>query len=148
MRRIIYETRPRWVIGENVAGFVSLGLDRSIDDLEGLGYEAETFSIPAYACGLPTLERHVWIVAAANALQGASHKRDNQDMAAEKRLHSIRGGDPGTYGRWRLPEARVCGVGERVPGRVDRLRALGNAVPPPVVAEIFRAIMSPYNQRE
>lgn len=43
-------------------------------------------------------------------------------------------------GRW-LPEPNVGRVANGVPGRVDRLRSLGNAVVPQVVFEIGRAIV-------
>ena len=43
--------------------------------------------------------------------------------------------------RW-LPEPRVGRVAHGIPRRMDRLRALGNAVVPQVVEEIGRAIMA------
>lgn len=45
--RILHEVRPRWFLGENVAGHITLGLDEVLDDLEGLGYTAQAFVIPA-----------------------------------------------------------------------------------------------------
>ena len=36
--RLIREIRPTWVIGENVAGHISMGLDQVLADLEGEGY--------------------------------------------------------------------------------------------------------------
>ena len=62
MFRVIQEVRPRWVIGENVAGFVNLGLDDCLSSLEGEGYEVQTFIIPACAVGAPHRRDRVWIV--------------------------------------------------------------------------------------
>ena len=47
MLRIIQETRPRWIIGENVAGIVNLALDQVLADLEAENYEVQPFIIPA-----------------------------------------------------------------------------------------------------
>ena len=63
MFRIIKETNPDWIVGENVAGFVGMELDRSISDLEDAGYEVRTFVIPACAVGAPHRRDRVWIVA-------------------------------------------------------------------------------------
>lgn len=39
MLRVIRELRPRWVVGENVAGIVNMALDTVLADLENEGYE-------------------------------------------------------------------------------------------------------------
>lgn len=43
MVRVIRELKPRWVIGENVAGLLSMDdgdlIDQILADLEGIGYE-------------------------------------------------------------------------------------------------------------
>lgn len=51
MLRVIKAVRPRFVVGENVRGFINepLGLQRSISDLENIGYENQGFIIPALA---------------------------------------------------------------------------------------------------
>jgi DNA (cytosine-5)-methyltransferase 1 len=51
MYRVITELRPRWVIGENVVGFVNLGLDKTLLDLAKAGYCCTVFIIPACAVG-------------------------------------------------------------------------------------------------
>jgi DNA (cytosine-5)-methyltransferase 1 len=63
MLRVISETKPRWIIGENVGGFVSMGLDNCISDLEGIGYDCQPLVIPACAVNAPHRRDRVWIVA-------------------------------------------------------------------------------------
>jgi DNA (cytosine-5)-methyltransferase 1 len=63
MCRVIALARPAWVIGENVAGLIAMALDDVLADLEGLGYTARTFVIPAAAVGAPHRRDRLWIVA-------------------------------------------------------------------------------------
>lgn len=61
-RSIVKALRPAWFIGENVFGHVSMGLDGVLTDLEGLGYAAQPFIIPACAVGAKQRRDRVWIV--------------------------------------------------------------------------------------
>jgi hypothetical protein len=45
MLRVIKETRPAWVLGENVAGSVKMELDNCLSDLEALGYAVQPLVI-------------------------------------------------------------------------------------------------------
>ena len=63
MARVIDEARPTWVLGENVAGLISLGLDDVLSDLEGLGYRVQTFNIGAVSVNAPHRRARLWIVA-------------------------------------------------------------------------------------
>lgn len=65
--RLIKELRPTWVLGENVAGHVTLGLDDVLADLESIGYTAQAFVVPACAVGAPHRRDRVFIVAYSNS---------------------------------------------------------------------------------
>jgi DNA (cytosine-5)-methyltransferase 1 len=62
MFKLIQKHRPTWVIGENVAGLIALGLDSVLIDLESEGYTVRTFLIPAVAVNAPHRRDRVWIV--------------------------------------------------------------------------------------
>jgi len=180
--RLVDELRPTWVIGENVAGHISMGLDDVLSDLEGQGYACRTFVIPACAVGAPHRRDRVWTVANAKFAErravDTSGFTDKGGAYAHglPRREEISGGpessrqaralaDADTAGReerhatpianepgppaWRidaerdfwLTEPDVGRVANGVPRRVDRLKALGNAVVPQIPEMIGRAIL-------
>jgi DNA (cytosine-5)-methyltransferase 1 len=63
MFRLIQTLQPRWFVGENVAGHVTLGLDIVLSDLERIGYAWEAFVIPACAVYARHRRDRVFIVA-------------------------------------------------------------------------------------
>ena len=71
MLRVIREFHPRWVIGENVGGFVTwndgMVLEQVHIDLESEGYEVQAFVIPAVSLNAPHRRDRVWIVAHATS---------------------------------------------------------------------------------
>ena len=69
MLRVIDEARPTWIIGENVAGIVTMELDNILSDLEALGYAAWPLVIPACAVDARHRRDRVWIVAHAIGLR-------------------------------------------------------------------------------
>ncbi len=73
MLRLICEIQPTWVIGENVAGFITMALDDVLSDLEREGYTCQAFVIPACAVNAIHRRDRVWIVAYTNK-QGESGK--------------------------------------------------------------------------
>ena len=67
MFRVIKETKPTWIIGENVRNIVSISdgmvLEQVYLDLESQGYEVQSFIIPASAVNAPHQRYRTWIVA-------------------------------------------------------------------------------------
>ncbi|MDO8094419.1 MAG: DNA (cytosine-5-)-methyltransferase [Candidatus Brocadiales bacterium] len=82
MLRVIQEFHPRWVIGENVGGFVTwnngMVLEQVHTDLESEGYEVQAFIIPAVAVNAPHRRDRVWIVAHSTSERrnnGSNHRK-------------------------------------------------------------------------
>jgi len=63
MFRVIQETQPTWVVGENVVGIINLALDQVCADLESEGFEVETLIIPACGVEAPHRRDRVWVLA-------------------------------------------------------------------------------------
>jgi DNA (cytosine-5)-methyltransferase 1 len=127
MRRVISECRPAWIICENVTDFDRLAIREMVADLEGFGYEiAPPFEIPACAVGHDHRRSRLWICGHTNR-QGQSKRAGDGEMAGLFGDRPIAGNDRAADG---------------ISRRVDRLRALGNAVVPQIPEIIGRAIMS------
>jgi DNA (cytosine-5)-methyltransferase 1 len=84
MLRAIQEIKPRWIVGENVAGFLTwndgLVFREVCTDLENEGYEVQAFIIPACAVGAPHRRDRVWIVANANGSRNNNTNRTKRDF--------------------------------------------------------------------
>jgi len=61
--RIIKEIRPKYAIIENVRGLLSSGIEAVLQDLAGIGYDAEWEVLSAAACGAPHHRERVFVVA-------------------------------------------------------------------------------------
>ena len=83
MLRIIGEAKPPFIVGENVAGLISMEngktLKRIFTDLENEGYQTESFIIPACAVGAWHRRDRIWIVAYNNSV-----RCDNGKYSLEK----------------------------------------------------------------
>lgn len=71
MFRIIKEVEPRWVVAENVRGIISIEqgmvFEQVCADLESIGYEVQTFIIPACSINAPHRRDRVWFIANSNS---------------------------------------------------------------------------------
>lgn len=154
MRRVISELRPTWVIGENVAGHITLGLDEVLSDLDALGYASRPFVIPACAVDAPHRRDRVWIISHSNTgrehalpvnaeVAGASKASTNSSGAVSNRVRAVKGWQQSRSSdrHWWPAAPGVSRVAYGVSGRVDRIRSLGNSIVPQVAEVIGRAIM-------
>jgi len=117
-----------------------MGLDEVLSDLAGVGYTGRAIVIPACAVGAHHRRDRVWIIAHPDRERLSKRQRKNTKRTGEDSGTIFAGintghGEPG-MGR------AVHGI----PGRVDRLRGLGNAIVPQVAAEIMRGIILQENR--
>ena len=117
--RLVAELRPSWVIGENVAGHISMGLDDVLSDLEGQGYACRTFVIPACAVNLPHRRDRCWVVAHADSSE-RGQERGACDRLAQQENSIQRQGEEGAGG--------PSGSGENV-ADTKRRRRQGSRLP-------------------
>jgi DNA (cytosine-5)-methyltransferase 1 len=134
MYRIIRELRPRWVICENVAGHVELGLDTVLADLDDSGYTPTPFIIPACAVGAPHRRDRIWIIAHTTGLRLPGPLGPQGRQFAPQL--------PSQPLRWDLPQPFTTGSDDGIPHRLERTQALGNAVVPQIPELIGRAIIT------
>ena len=146
MFRVIRTVKSKWIICENVANLWNMGIENMLLDLEGEGYEVETFYIPACAVGLPHKRERIWIVAHAKFTGWERTLYDNIKLDIEKdwqtdTLDSQR--NIFLQFEERCGKPAVFGVDDGLPKRLDvvkRLEALGNAIVPQIAMVLLAAL--------
>lgn len=148
--RLARDLRPQFLCVENVANLLDgpseqpgAWFGRVLGDLAEIGFDAEWENIPASAVGAHFPGERVWLVASpapARSLRwegcwsppvGAD--RWGRDEFERLVRASIRDG---------VPAGKLGRVSDGIPDRMDRLRALGNAVVPQIPELIGRAILA------
>ena len=90
--RIIREIQPAYVVGENVAGLISMEDGKTLDgiftDLESEGYQVESFIIPACGVGAWHRRDRIWIIA-YNKSAGGWDKIGEHDRQGRQRAQGI-----------------------------------------------------------
>jgi len=207
MLRIIRESKPRWVIGENVSGFINMALDDVSLDLESEGYEVRPFVLPACAVDARHRRDRVFIIAHvahadehrleehghgepaefSKASQRPKHVADThgegelQQEGLEREVgrwsgdsgkesesmayatdaglqRRTLGGDIASEGQTAIEQSSRFGdlrrgrewpvepplprMAHGVPNRVDRVKALGNAVVPQLIQTIGELVLA------
>lgn len=91
MRRVIDTLRPRFVLAENVAGHISMGLDVVLSDLEADGYTAGAVVVPAGAVNALHRRDRVWIMAYRDGADGEARGTDRMGTGAPTRTSACSG---------------------------------------------------------
>jgi DNA (cytosine-5)-methyltransferase 1 len=128
MLRVIRDVRPRFVVLENVH---ELALRRACAAL--VGYTARPFRVGADDCGADH-QRSRWWACAYSDHESELHSPFHAEVAGLQELCA---------GLWGAANyARAIRVPDGLPNRVERLRALGNAVVPQIPELIGNAILA------
>ena len=149
MLRVVQQVRPRWVVGENVAGIVNMGLDQVLFDLGAEGYSVQSFNIPALAVGARHLRERIWIIAHADSDRPQSFREREIHALSQTQKCAFEGiFRPGIWTRLHSSGIRrsIDGIpvwldtGASFLNRSHRVKALGNSVIPQIVYLIFLEI--------
>lgn len=88
MLRVITEVKPKFVIGENVPGIVSMELANILASLEGAGYKAKPFIIPACGTAAPHKRERLWILAYADCF-GCYDEQKEFDKISQDEIREL-----------------------------------------------------------
>lgn len=158
--RIVGESKPRYVVVENVDSGKHLWLPTVRRDLHLLGYDTAAYALSAADVGAPHLRRRIFVVAHADGspIQRAAHpaddgvERSSGDFvdphaggesivsfdAETSRMSSVE------RGAWSWPPPPFfCRMDDGISRKLDvrRLKALGNGVVPQCAEVIGRIVL-------
>lgn len=133
MLNAVERCQPTWMLGENVVGIISMELDRIIADLEGIGFRAIPFNVPACAVGAFHVRQRIWIV--------AHNQQKRREGGSKKPLCGIEGLQRRENGRRlthefkrpAVPQSALCSFSD---GVSSELGCYGDAIVPQI-AEVF-----------
>jgi DNA (cytosine-5)-methyltransferase 1 len=137
LMRVVRAVGPSFVVLENVAAITADGLATVLGELAEAGFDAEWACIQASDLGACHQRDRWWCVAYPSDPSGARLERHWPSGSAANRL------DPA----WERYAAQpvLCRGDDGLSGRVDRLKALGNAVVPQVAAIPLARVLELHN---
>ena len=131
--RLISEIKPKGVIIENVSALRTRGLGTVLQGLNSVGYDAEWHCIPASACGASHQRDRIWILAYRRSEGGARlvpfqhlSQIGPRGWGGKEDLQQVYEHPFGRPNRWPEPLLRRMDV--PLPGRMDRLKQVGNSI--------------------
>lgn len=146
--RIVRECRPCYLVLENSPALLSSRGGRDMGAilwaLAEIGFDAEWQTVSAASVGAQHLRERLFIIAYSNtasvglAGRGPCSSPRAEAIVRGPRTVPIQGLVPETFAR---SDARNVRSGTRIPNRVDRIKALGNAVVPHAAAVPLRRVL-------
>jgi DNA (cytosine-5)-methyltransferase 1 len=131
--RLISEIRPKGVIIENVSALRTRGLGTVLRGLDSVGYDAEWHCIPASAFGACHQRDRIWILAYLRGERGTGlvplqhlGTVGQRRWGGKEDLQQVYNNPFGRSYSWPQPLLRRMDV--PLPGRVDRLKQVGNSI--------------------
>jgi DNA (cytosine-5)-methyltransferase 1 len=143
-RRIISEVRPKWVLAENVPGLLSSEDGRFfrgiLRDLSQLGFNVGWCTYPACWVGAVHRRERIFVIAYSNIkyVERSGIKKIQRFKVLQSQLYAR--GIKEWARRCEIYQPKLCRYFNGIPGQVDRLKCLGNAVVPQQVYPILAAI--------
>jgi DNA (cytosine-5)-methyltransferase 1 len=146
--RAIAELRPQAALIENVPALANRGFERVLLSLAEAGYDAEWDCISAASVGAPHKRERIWIV--AYPCDDRLQDRLYQQSASVRNVGNHTNADANdqredTWADWQTVAASgmlhsqpgVCRMADGLPGWLDRIACLGNAIVPQVAAKLL-----------
>lgn len=165
--RCVRMVRPSYLLLENVAALINRGLGTVLGDLATIGYSAEWDILAARDFGAPHIRERIFLIGYAHRrdLGGGIPGREQGQARPAPRFvdppigEPVRGpisrepNDPalslaenvrrrfGAWCGWESTGPVLCRMGDGIPERLERIRALGDSVCPQVAEALGRRIL-------
>jgi DNA (cytosine-5)-methyltransferase 1 len=158
MYRILGELRPDYVLIENSPNLTFRGFERVLCDLSKIGYDAEWQCLSATAFGFRHKRERIYVIAYPTThgqfsnrmgstfidVEGFKDPKKWGQIRSEFKLYTqemvFRHHKWGGERQDAIAEPLLCGAGDGIPERVDRLAGLGNAIVPFIAYYLFECI--------
>jgi DNA (cytosine-5)-methyltransferase 1 len=125
------------VVLENVPGLLDGGASEVFGSLAGMGYDSEWGVLSACAFGAPHTRERVFVIAYSDRLNGETRFRVFPNRKASHESPDARS----CTRHWLDAFTGIPGMVDGIPGRMDRIRCLGNAVVPAIAEWLGNLIL-------
>jgi DNA (cytosine-5)-methyltransferase 1 len=134
--RLVNEIKPRWIFLENVPAITTRGGLEVVKEIAKMGYDCRWITITASSVGA-LHKRERWFLL-AHARRERFIEGTNENIQSESKEPKRQDIDKFCWGE---AESFMDRKANGIPGQLDRIKALGNAVVPQQAKEAFKILM-------